>query len=304
MGWRDRPYAYGDAGGGAWRTGGGLGLPKPGRVVKWLLLLNIGVFLIQQFTGPGAMWGLLALARAYWWQPWRYVSFQFVHSGFMHILFNMLGLYFLGTPLEGKFGPRRFLAFYLLCGAAAGLAFLVVGALAQISLYAPIGGASGGVMAIILAAAVYFPHFRLLLLFFPVPIRVAAVLIFAFLVFTLLGGFGAMLRGEPMPAEIAGRFWSEVAHFGGAFAGAGYLIVRHYRPGGGGTGPFAGTMQKLKKGAWQRKMEQQRSDEEQIDHILQKIHQKGIQSLTRTEKRILKRATDRQRQEDERIRKL
>ena len=284
MGLHNRPYWQDEQSGG----GGGLnlGLPRPSSAVKILLILNVVVFVAQQFAEPQLSLMLGATVGG-WWQPWRYVTFQFLHHDFWHIALNMLGLYMLGTPLEEHWGTRKFAWFYLTCGAVAGLAYVVMGALVNLHPLVPIIGASGGVFAIVLACAVLFPHFKLLLLFFPVPIRLAAIIIFAGMIFTVLSGLGS--------AGPDSRFWSDVAHLGGAVAGAvwvwGLPRVQHARF------PLA---KRLRKGVWERKMRKMAQEQAEIDRILKKIHDQGLNSLTRGEKHRLAKATKQQQADDRR----
>ena len=297
MSWRDRPYAGGerayDDGYGSMAGGVFGGMRKPPQVVKWLLIINFVVFFIQILTGDlkQAGWGYMTeyfgVIGAAWWQLWRYVTFQFLHGGVWHIAFNMLGLYFMGTPLEQRFGGKWFLRFYLTCGAAAGVMYMVMALLWNQPMN-PLVGASGGVYAILLAAAVYFPHFRVILMFFPVPIRTAAVLLFGVMIMTVLTGIGG---------QRSSGVWSQVAHFGGAAAGGLWLYLRHNQP-----------VQKLgdsvRNGRWEKKMQEMRETQRQADEILEKIHGQGIHSLSAREKRILKKATEMQKDFEDRADKL
>jgi hypothetical protein len=204
-------------------------------------------------------------------------------------------LYVLGTPLEQRMGPRRFLVFYLLCGVAAGVAYVVMSLTVGEGHWNPIIGASGGVYGIVLAAAVYFPHFRIIFLFFPVPIRLAAIIIFSIMALTVLQGLGA---GEAR----TGEFWSQVAHFGGAAAAAAWILLARGRP---QRSPIGATLtEKIRNGRWERKLREQQKMQAEVDRILEKIHIHGIASLSAREKRLLKQATDKQREEDKRVQKL
>ena len=289
MGIHDRPYMQD---GETEHTGSGLtvGLPPIARVVKYLLIVNLVVFAMQIFFdvshgGPGFMSLYFGANVAGWWQPWRYVTFQFLHADYWHIIMNMLGLYLLGSPLEQHWGSRRFLAFYLACGAFSGMTYVAVSAVVGDSRFTPIIGASGGIFAILLACAVLFPQFKLILLFFPVPIRLAALIIFGGMVFIVLS---SLSQGGH-----SSGFWSDTCHLGGAAAAAFYLWVV---PAVGGIrlrrtfrgGPKAGS------GAWKRRMDRMAAEQEQIDRILQKIHEHGVASLTRKEQKTLKDATKRQ----------
>ena len=77
-------------------------------------------------------------------QAWRLVSSVFLHSGFVHLAFNMLSLYFLGSFVEVAFGRGRFLALYLLSGLSGGIAYLYFGGYAT-----PAVGASGAIFGLL-----------------------------------------------------------------------------------------------------------------------------------------------------------
>jgi len=311
LSWRDRPYAYKDdtggmgAGRGAMAGGMRMALPSPGKAVKWLLIANLAVFVIQAVAGDLTRVRLGWISRHFgatlngWWQVWRYVTSQFLHASVWHLFFNMLGLYMLGTPVEQKFGTKRFLALYLLCGASGGLMYVTVSALVQVNPYTPIVGASGGVYGIIVVAAVYFPHINIIFLFFPVPIRIAALIIFAIMGLTVLSTLGSAVHvGQVAFAD--GAFWSQVAHFGGAVTAGVWILLRRRSVGRVG----GGITRRIKQGHWKRKMAQRADKQRTIDQILEKIHQRGIASLSRQEKRLLQQATEEGRNEDRRINQL
>ncbi len=299
MGLHDRPYMQDDQ---TEHPGERLtvGLPPIGRVVKYLLIVNAAAFALQMFfdsprpneSGPGFMSQHFGASAKGCWQIWRYVTFQFLHSpnDYWHILMNMLGLYILGSPLEQHWGGRRFLAFYLGCGAFSGLTYVAVSAAVGDEGFRsmPIIGASGGVFAIILACAVLFPHFKIIFLFFPVAIRLAAVIIFGGMIFTVFNSLRLHQGGLEDP-----RFWSDTCHLGGAVASAfclwglprmGGVRLRRALRGGGRAG----------SGAWKRRMDRLAAEQVQIDRILQKIHDHGVASLTRKEQKTLREATKRQ----------
>jgi len=297
----DRPY-WREGQGPSWQGGGrgGLtfGLPKPSKAVKTLLIINLAVFVAQMFLdrprlGPmgatlGPMSRYLGVTVGEFYEPWRYITFQFLHGGVWHILMNMLGLYFLGSPLEQKYGLRKFVAFYLSCGVTAGIAYVIIGTAGNLPTNVPIIGASGGVFGIVLAAAVYFPGFRLIFLFFPVPIRLAALIIFGAMILLVLQAFGA---GQVTAAM------SDVAHLGGAAAAAVWIW---------GAPALRGMKQtaaeKRSRGAWERKMRERRAEQAEVDRILKKVHEQGLQSLSEKERRKLQDATDREREEDRQMR--
>ena len=298
MGIHDRPYwqeGGGGEGGGGARAGGGLmvGMPRAGKAVKALLLINVVVFVLQMILDqPRAEYpaGLLSAwfgaTPAAFWQVWRYVTFQFLHStgGIWHIALNMLALYMLGTPLEGLWGSRQFVKFYLSCGAVGGLAYVAIGHAVSQGMNVPIVGASGGVYGVVLACAVLFPQFRLIFFLFPVPIRIAALIIFGGMVMVILGSVSGGRYGP--------QFWSDVAHLGGAAAAAFWIWVLPRL-----SRATAEARTKRQQGAWRRKLEREAAERTEVDRILEKVHERGINSLTAGEKRILQTATKRQREE-------
>ena len=298
----NRPYMsrgqYDQGGGGG--LGSGLGLPKPTKAVKYLLIVNLAVFVLQLFVGRvvfkragvDPLSSVFGVTVGGFWQVWRYLTFQFLHDTdtLWHLGLNMLGLYMFGSSLEGLWGSRRFLAFYLSCGAVAGVAYVIIGAAMGLNPHIPIIGASGGVYGILLACAVLFPHFRVFIYLFPVPIRLAAVLIFGGMVLAILISIngGGIIRAM-----------SDVAHLGGAVAGAIWLWTPRLL-----DSSVARSLQGIRQGAWQRKMQAARARQEEIDRILRKIHEQGLNSLSGKERRILRDATRKQQRQDRELHRL
>lgn len=273
MGLSNRPY---------WRGGGGgpmsLAFPRPSRMVLILLIANGAMFVLQVVLKKSYphVQDALVLSAKQAWQVWRFLSFQFLHTDEWHLAFNMLGLYFVGMMLESAWGPRRFLAFYLICGAAGGLFHVAVSS-------APVIGASAGVLAIVVACALLFPHVRLLLIIIPVPIRVVAAVFVAWSAFQVLSG----LAGRGSTGRVA-----DAAHLGGALAGAAWVYA---------VPALERAWQSLRRGggsSWKRKMQNRADDRQEIDRILAKVHQQGLNSLTSREKKTLAQASQRQREQD------
>ena len=111
------------------------------------------------------------------------------------------------------------------------------------------------------------------------------------MIFTVLGG----LTGGGISAD----FWSDVAHLGGAVAAAFWLwVVPRAAP------AISDGRQRLRRGTWRRRIEQMQQEQQEIDRILDKIHEAGIGSLTRRETKILHDATRRQRQQEQEVHRL
>ena len=120
-----------------------------------LLIANVAVFFGTTLLLPPILVdqlvlipGLLAV------RPWTVITYQFLHAGVMHLLFNMLGLYFFGPRLEARIGSRHFLFLYLASGAGGAL----------LSIFTPMArivGASGAVFGVLLGFARYWPRERI-----------------------------------------------------------------------------------------------------------------------------------------------
>lgn len=92
-------------------------------MVKNLLLITVAAYLIPSILGwsnINAILGLWHISSPHF-QPFQFFTYMFAHGGLMHLLFNMLGLIFLGPTLEQFWGPKRFLTFYMITGIGAGV---------------------------------------------------------------------------------------------------------------------------------------------------------------------------------------
>src|SRR5690348_16828059 len=97
-------------------------------VTTWLIAINVAVFVLDVVTG-GLLreWGCFSADTAIGGlQVWRFITFQFLHFGTWHIFGNMLALYFFGPMIERYLGSKRYLAFYLICGVAGAVMYLLL----------------------------------------------------------------------------------------------------------------------------------------------------------------------------------
>jgi membrane associated rhomboid family serine protease len=209
-------------------------------------------------------------------QVWRLITYQFLHGGFGHIFFNMLGLMFLGPPLERNWGSRKFLTFYLSCGVAGGIFYIILVSIGFLSAGIMIG-ASGAVLGVLTACAILFPHFVVFFVVFPMPIRVAAIILIC------IAAFSTLSRG----ANAGG----EACHLAGIAAGALYVFSDSWR---------TALKLRFKASRWEKNVESERRLRIEVDRILKKVHDSGLHSLSTTEKRLLKKAT---RLEQDRLRR-
>jgi membrane associated rhomboid family serine protease len=241
--------------------------------VSRLIFANVGVFLLTTWNptlaGPFVLVPALIPRR-----PWTLLSYMFLHAGFMHVFFNMIGLYFFGPQVELRLGGRRFLGLYLVSGLG--------GALLSIATpYAHIVGASGAVFGVMLAFARYWPHATIVMWFFPMEARIAVVMMAALSIF---GGFGGTQPG--------------VAHFAhlGGFAG-GYLFLRiaEARSPAGRFRAQLSPRPKRHSGAdierWRRidASALHPVNREELERVLAKVNAEGIPGLTPGEREFLER---------------
>ncbi|MFO7875358.1 MAG: rhomboid family intramembrane serine protease [Desulfovermiculus sp.] len=153
-------------------------------MVQMLLVINIGMFLLQLYTGSIGLIETLALwpldpgasfvfdqARP-GFQLWQLLSYSFLHGNLMHLLLNMYALWLFGSRLETRWGLFNFTLYYFVCVLGAALVQLVVAgqSAAQGEVY-PTIGASGGVFGLLLAYGLTFPRERLMLIFPPVVLQ-------------------------------------------------------------------------------------------------------------------------------------
>ena len=200
------------------------GFITPG--VKLLVLVCTGVFLIQTLvsliTDPRVefhyiiqIFGLVPSAFTHGLRFWQPFTYMFLHGGLFHILINMLMLWMFGRELELVWGKQRFLNYFFLCGAGAGLIEVIVKTIpvffGKPPSDIPTIGASGAIFGILIANAVLFPDRRIWLLPLPItiPMRPYVAVMGAIEFFGTLGTGGDNV--------------SHICHLGGMLVGYIYL---------------------------------------------------------------------------------
>ncbi|MEP6907883.1 MAG: rhomboid family intramembrane serine protease [Pseudoxanthomonas sp.] len=206
--------------------------PRIPPVTQGLMIACVVMFLLQQLLPPTAiasmaLWplgpnGLDIFSAPYEFKPWQLLTYGFLHGSFPHLLFNMLALYTFGAPLELTWGNRRFLTYFMVCIAGAGVLQLIVGwwTVSNGGMPYPTVGASGGVFGLLLAYGMLFPHQRLMLIFPPIAMK-ARTLVIVYGVIELTLGFTGLQPGV-----------AHFAHLGGMLFG--WLLIRYWR----GQPPF------------------------------------------------------------------
>lgn len=276
---------------------------KQGNSLTKLIYINLGVFLgikiVQIFfflfnTAEGSesfiRWlavpsNLSELIR----KPWTVLTYMFVHEGFIHILFNLLWLFWFGKIFLEYLDQKKLAGVYILGGLSG--AFLYIFSFNVFPVFDSIAtesiaiGASAAVIAIVIAISVYVPNYTVYLLFVGrVKIKYIAILVF---VFTSVLDFSTNTGGK-------------IAHIGGALFG--FIYIHQYRKGtdiSKGLSRILDRFLSFFKPKVKLKVEHKRPvndmeynkmkarEQEEINRILDKISKAGYDSLTKEEKKIL-----------------
>ncbi len=278
---------------------------RPNNAVAQIIIINAIVFVI---TGFMFIFGLAEYIRPWLGATsnlsilptriWTIVTYMFVHDGFFHILFNMLWFYWFGKLIQEFLGSEKVIAIYVLGGLVGVLAFILgynaIPGFESVVDDATIVGASAGVTATVVAAAVFMPNYTMhLILIGPVKIKYIALVS----VFLILTG----TRGN---ANVGGEF----AHLGGAILG--WIYITQLKKGNNIGGWVIKSVNFLKAlfspqpkirvthrsekktrkrtaSGSKKASSASSTSQEEIDAILDKISQKGYESLSKEEKQKL-----------------
>jgi membrane associated rhomboid family serine protease len=276
-----------------------------------LILINIAVFIIVNLinipfilfakTVPFNLVDFLSLYASphnFVRHPWGIFTYMFIHEGFWHILWNMLGLYWFGQIVQDMIGKPKILPLYIFGGIFGGLLYMLaynVFPLFSNSVgFSSCIGASAGVMAVVLAAATIAPNFELgFAIIGPVKIKWIALV---YVVLDLINIQGGNAGGH-------------IAHLGGALFG--FVFIKQLQNGNDFTRPFyavtdffsnlfkkksnlkveykkeyAYTSEKNTKSNTAQQKETI-SKQEKLDAILDKINRSSYDSLSKEEKEFL-----------------
>jgi membrane associated rhomboid family serine protease len=272
----------------------------PPRMTTWLIITLIAAFLIQSlllFYGDFELSQHLALSvdGLRHGRIWQLLTFQFLHScpWPWHVLFNCLGLYFFGRPVEEMVGERKFLALYLLSGLAGGLLQVLVTVVLPRHPDIPVVGASAGVCGMIAIFCAINPMQELTtwIYFLPITIRARYLLI-------ALGAYS--IFGTLIPLSSV----AHAAHLGGILLGLAYVrFARRISPDLPSWFPSRLRVRaqrypnenRAKHASWKRPNPQRAPEfiSREVDPILEKISAQGLDSLTDRERKILEAARQR-----------
>ncbi len=227
-------------------------------VVKNLLIINILFFAATWVFGTKGEHLEFYLGAFYFDSPlfsiWQPITYMFMHAGLTHILFNMFALYMFGSVLENRWGPKRFLNFYLITGLGALALQLLVQSIEVYNLtgsitnpgavtvdlheemvslnfpgvsqaalstlkdiyITPMVGASGAIFGLLVAFGMLYPNVEMYIMFIPIPIKAKYIMPVYILIELSLG-----------IAKFEGDSVAHYAHLGGALLG--FILVKIWK---------------------------------------------------------------------------
>ncbi len=277
---------------------------KTGDSLIVLIAINVAVFLLYHIIH--LFYFLFAASdhfTLYYWlaaptdvdtlimRPWTLITYMFFHKELLHLLFNMVWLYWFGRIFRLYFDKRLLVNVYIL-GGLVGVLFYILSynvfpVFAAAKHFSTICGASAGVLAVVLAISCYVPKYTINLLFFG-----SVRLIYIALITVAL---------DVISISMSGNAGGHIAHLGGAFFG--YLFAVNIRKKKDITGWFStwckwvGRVFKRRprmKVAYKKPPtndwdynRQKNVNQQEIDRILDKISKGGYDSLTKQEKETL-----------------
>ena len=278
---------------------------KAGNNLIKLIYINIALFIAVQFvnvilflfraeSSAFSLVDILSLpadGKSLLLRPWSIFTYMFLHEGFLHILFNMLWLYWFGTIFLKFQNQKKLLTIYLLGGISGGLLYIIsyniFPVFADVKDLAVALGASASVMAIVIAATSIAPDFPVYIPFIN-DVKIKYIAVF-FIVTDIM----------QIPLGNAG---GHIAHIGGALLG--YFYIHKLNQGQDIGAGFDRLMERLfslfkSKPAKNMKVKHSRpvtdmeynarkaEKQARIDQILEKVSRSGYDSLTKEEKDIL-----------------
>ena len=264
-----------------------------------LVSLNVTVFFIEWIASFDPHNNLLiqdyltlsleGLRHGYVWQ---FLTYQFLHAGLWHLLFNCLAIFFFGRAVEMVLGRRRFLALYLASGVIGGVVQMLFALALPGNFGGAVVGASAGASGLVAAFAVlnWQERFTMLIYFFPVIMRGRTL----FWVSIALAVIGILTPNSGI---------ANAAHLGGILTG--FFLVRRlvqgrppqWEPPVRRSPPRELAARLKENKIWRAKTIPPAEDlsaeeflQKEVDPILDKISAQGIQSLTARERETLERA--------------
>lgn len=285
---------------------------RPDNGLMQLLVINLVVFVvllilkvILTLSGFKSLYEAILLqlmmpsnVETFITRPWTLFTYFFTHTGFFHILFNMLFLYWFGRLIAEYLGNRKVVSLYILGGIAGGLFFMLIYNILpyfqdRVATSAMLG-ASAGVFAVTVGAATLMPNYTFVLfLIGPVKIKYIAVFyVFVSFVQTIgnnaggeLAHLGGALVGYVFIRQLQGGtdwgrpVWAVLDFFDRLFSRRSKIKVTHSSRSSSRTAYNANTGRTINITP--------KADQDEIDAILDKISESGYESLSKEEKQKL-----------------
>jgi len=282
---------------------------RPNNSAVQLILINVVVFILlfilrlifriaqlpEVSTIINDQFLLYADLNKTMYRPWTIITYAFNHAGIFHIFWNMIGLYWFGRLFNEYLGSQRLINLYVIGAIFGGLIYIIVFNATGLAPNSAMVGASGAIYAVVIATAVYLPNHRFNLLLIG-PVKIMYIALF-FILISLLD----IERGH----NIGGN----LAHLGGALIG--YIYSRQLKS-GHEIGGFVFTVMEFFKSFFVKKPKIKvthrkakataktssgkkgakpgsagKVSQDEIDAILDKISERGYESLTKDEKEKL-----------------
>ena len=274
---------------------------REGNILNKLIYINVGLFLLFSILGVFSFMFqfdinpilnklyLPADNNTLLKQPWAFITYMFLHSGFLHLLFNMVWLHFGGKIFLQYLQPKQLISTYILGGISGGLLFILafnyIPALQGFSSGAMALGASASVLAVMVAIATYSPNYSINLPFIGiVKLKHIAIVCVVLDVLSIPNG----------------NTGGHIAHLGGAIFG--YFYIKQLQKGNDISNGFSNFLSRLintfktksklktvhKKSKSDYAFNKTRANQQkEIDIILEKIAKSGYESLSKSEKATL-----------------
>jgi membrane associated rhomboid family serine protease len=260
---------------------------------KWIIAANVAVYILQLVTADVVTDYLdLKPSAVLHGEVWRLVTYAFCHSRHdpLHILFNMLFLYWFGATLERMYGTREFVLFYFAGAFVSGVANFALSIVLRDN--SPAIGASGAVMAVLMLYAIHFPRDEMYFLLFRLQVRFVVLIYVVYDLWPVLRAMG----GDGRTDNVA-----HMAHLGGlAFGYAYHHFGMRLDRGWGSLKNLRAPRIRLKRPPESIRIYEPHKEEDRnenldvkVDAILAKIQAHGEASLSDQERETLKRASQR-----------
>ena len=220
-------------------------------------------------------------------QLWRLVTYMFVHGGMWHLIINMWGLYLFGSMLERRIGSANFLKLYFTSGIIGALLWLPFNWNSPI----PCVGASGALFGVMVAAAMMYPNAMIMLLIPPIPLKLKTFVI----IYALIESFSSVTGIEGQVAHlvhlgglVGGYFYMRFAYPRETFDVIKFLKSKLFNMPSNNNKSYS-------KKASKNWTFSGSSSATNLDAVLDKISQSGINSLSEKELEILRKAREKMR---------